>query len=710
MLSDEDDNFNLLNSISHNLPSHEITLNDSEYSNIKNHTNPELTQYQKEISKYERKISLPGGNYKYRGNTNYHFEFHGSTSETKISEIKRKSQLDIEKISLFRKKIESNSLYVVFENNYGENSCYINVVLHFLYVFPCINEYLIKLYLNNKDNINISNNNITNLNNLEFFFFLLGKTLFEYQNVLSNLDNKGITILHTTELRQYLDIISNNIYEYNKVADPVELLSFLINIINENNQSEIHRYFFIDLIEELQCEQCKNKISKKYDKDNFIYHIYVDEIMNFIHQNNLHFQNYNRNLFQISQCSSLNYFKNCEKCNNQIKKILKCNGPDYPIFLLINCIWNNPQQSLKNIIKFLYILPLEECMENLFFCNNNNNNSDQKTIYNLLGMILYSPALSHYINVMFNIQKNIFVLYNDDKVKELNSIHEVYKEITLEQIKYNNPNVYFYPVLLIYYKEIIYDDMNTIKNNIYTYQKYHFLVEECMRAKKEKEIILTDEQKKQNYIELIKAQMQFERRNNNYLNLEKDNNNLGSSSLYKVNEEIDDEKCNKSNPFKRAIDENDKDKNDNSNNNDNKNNINNFNNSNIYNLNNININNKININGIDGINDIYNNDNDNMNITQVLNNNNNIKKNKSEPINENKINLDKKNYKDNNNNNINNNLIENNNYKIYNSVSSRLVSETVKDDIDFRRRNKKYMTDSQNYHYRTSKHFFNNIL
>ncbi len=106
---------------------------------------------------------------------------------------------------------------------------------------------------------------------------------------------------------------------------------------------------------------------------------------------------------------------------------------------------------------------------------------------------------------------------------------------------------------------------------------------------------------------------------------------------------------------------------------------------------------------------MYNNDNNNMNITQVLNNNNNIKKNKSEPINENKINLDKKYYKD-NNNNINNNLIENNNYKIYNSVSSRLVSETVKDDIDSRRRNKKYMTDSQNYRYRTSIHFFNNIL
>ena len=82
-------------------------------------------------------------------------------------------------------------------------------------------------------------------------------------------------------------------------------------------------------------------------------------------------------------------------------------------------------------------------------------------------MILYSSALSHYVNVMFNIQNNKFVLYNDDKIKELNSIHEVYREITVGQIK-KNPKAFFYPVLLVYYKEIIYNDNNTIKINDYT--------------------------------------------------------------------------------------------------------------------------------------------------------------------------------------------------------------------------------------------------
>ena len=94
---------------------------------------------------------------------------------------------------------------------------------------------------------------------------------------------------------------------------------------------------------------------------------------------------------------------------------------------------------------------MEDNLENLFHCENNK----KKLTFNLLGMVLYSGALSHYINVMFNIEKNIFVLYNDDKIKELSNIHEVYKEITAEQIKYNHPNAFYYPVLLIYYREII---------------------------------------------------------------------------------------------------------------------------------------------------------------------------------------------------------------------------------------------------------------
>ena len=540
-----------------------------------------LSQFQYEMSKYERKISE--GNYNYKGNANYHFEFNGplnfSSEENKINDKKTINDEDINNInlnnlSLIQRKIDSDSQYIGFENKYGENSCYINVVLHLLYHFPCINEYLIKLYKNKIDTFNLSNSNITDFNNIDFFLFLLGKTFFEYQKILSNLDNKGITILQTTELRKYLDLISNNNYQLNKVADPVELLTFLLNIINKNNQIEVHKYFFINLIEEIQCGGfCQKKTIKKYDKDNFIYYIYVNEIMNHINQKYLHFRDYNHKLFKFSRIISLNYFKICQKCGKTIIRKLKCNGPDYPTFLLINCVWNNKKQELKDVLKFLYLLSLEDDLNNLFFCTHNNSS---KIIYNLLGMILYSSALSHYINVMFNIQKNIFVLYDDDKIKELKSIHEVYREITVEQIK-KNPKAFFYPVLLIYYKEIIYDDETTIKINDYSIQKYNNLVEECKKAKKKKEIILTEEQKRQNYMEYVKAQMKYD--NENYDNYFNNNKKISSTNLYKVKEEeqMDEEKDNKSlsnKSFKMIIEEDSKDKNINNNNNINNNIIN----------------------------------------------------------------------------------------------------------------------------------------
>ena len=374
-LYNDDNDFRLFHSIAYKNEESEKNFSSEDKKFFKS-GNPDLAEYQNEIIKYDRKISLPDGRYNYKGNSTYHFEFIGNLNispEKKQNSDKKIifNDKDINNLSVFRRKIESNSLYVGFENKYGENACYINVVLHFLYFFPCINEYLIKLYINKKDSknsINFNNCSVNNIINFDSFLFLLGKTLFEYENVLSNPDNKGITILQTTELRKYLDIISNNIYQFNKVADPVELLTFLLNCINKENKNEVHKYFFINLSEDVECSgQCQKKKSENYDKDNFIFHIYIDEVMNYINQNNLQFQSYNKKLFEVVQLNSLKYFKNCEKCGNQIKKILKFNGKEYPIFLLINCIWNNPRQPLKDVIKFLYVLPLEDTLDHLFF-------------------------------------------------------------------------------------------------------------------------------------------------------------------------------------------------------------------------------------------------------------------------------------------------------------------------------------------------------
>ena len=43
-------------------------------------------------------------------------------------------------------KLLTDSQYVSFDNFIGDNSCYTNVIMHFLYLFPCVNDFLIKKY------------------------------------------------------------------------------------------------------------------------------------------------------------------------------------------------------------------------------------------------------------------------------------------------------------------------------------------------------------------------------------------------------------------------------------------------------------------------------------------------------------------------------------------------------------------------------------
>ena len=38
-------------------------------------------------------------------------------------------------------RLLTDSQYVTLENRIGENACYINVIIHFLYIFPCVNDY-----------------------------------------------------------------------------------------------------------------------------------------------------------------------------------------------------------------------------------------------------------------------------------------------------------------------------------------------------------------------------------------------------------------------------------------------------------------------------------------------------------------------------------------------------------------------------------------
>ena len=482
----------------------------------------------------------------------------------------------------------TDSQYVSLENKIGENSCFINVIIHFLYIFPCVNDYLIRKYKkkvekeskkneennnNNKkepkdnepkkdkkdnqeyvdenqiNNIPNSNSNsnyisikekkekekiqneknrkIPNKKDKEFLYYL-GEILNDYQNILLTNNNKQkITKLNTIKLRKSLSISSNNLFKLNSISDPIELLIYILDIINKKNFEEIHTYFHLKLIEEIRCTNfCPCKSNKKYDKDNFIYQIYVEEIFNYIKNHKLSFDEYKEKLFMLSYYSLQNEIITCEKCKSLMNKTLICNNEQgSPKLLLINCVWNNFKPEIQDVIKFLCLISLIEEIDNLFLCPN----KIKKDYYYLMGIIFYSFTLCHYINMIFNLQQNVFTLYNDDAILEFKTINELYRYLTLEQIKSNN-QAYFYPVLLVYGKENIYDENKIPLIKQINKIKYEILIEECKKEIK-KDKPLTEEEKQKNYRDLVYAQMKAEREQE-MKNLLSGNNKKSRDNLY----------------------------------------------------------------------------------------------------------------------------------------------------------------------------------
>ena len=418
-------------------------------------------------------------------------------------------------------KLISDFHYVTFQNSFGENTCFVNVILHLLNNIPELDEYLISLYkidASNKD-IKYKKTNNTNIKNINKFLVLLGKILNHYQNV--NQENgkksksknknkkKQITIIRTLNMRKILENISSNKFPLNSIADPIEFFNFIMDILNENLNGDLHKSFYLELIDEFHCKgknDCQN-VSNKYDKDNFIYHIYIDEILKYIDQGNIKIKDYKNKLFDYSYKLFLSEnYKICEKCKEEMTHNLIC--LNYPEFLLINCVWKESNPIVDDVIKFFSLLSLKEDLNNLFSCSNNKFN--KKKPYYLLGFILYSFSLSHYIICLYNYDKQLFALFDDEAVKEYNNLYELIIDITANTLK-KNSKAFFYPVMLIFTKENLYSS-KIIKFNTLNDNDYSQIISKCNESIYEYELQdkINEEEKMNNYQEYIQMQIDIE--------------------------------------------------------------------------------------------------------------------------------------------------------------------------------------------------------
>ena len=285
------------------IPDEERIPKDNKKNNQNQNSNKKGNNLLKESQNQRNNSSTP------RNELNEKKESNGSQKNKENNENQKNDDVNIiindyyynEILKTKEKKIFTNSQYVSLENRLGENACYINVIIHFLYLFPCVNDYLIRKYhekneendknrkekeknkkdLNNenqdddnKDKVienkgpNDKNTNDKNVKTKEEkkieeenkdnqFLFDLGKILNDYQNSISSTtDGKNqnkITQLKTDQLRKSLSISSNNLFKLNNISDPVEFLIYILDLINKENVDELHDYFHLKLIEERRC-------------------------------------------------------------------------------------------------------------------------------------------------------------------------------------------------------------------------------------------------------------------------------------------------------------------------------------------------------------------------------------------------------------------------------------------------------------------------
>ena len=217
-------------------------------------------------------------------------------------------------------------------------------------------------------------------------------------------------------------------------------------------------------------------------------------------------------------------------------------------------------------------MSLKDDLNNLFICNTNQKRF-RKPSYYLLGFILYSYTLSHYITCIYNSDKKCFVLFDDEFVKEYNSLYDLIYEITVNNLK-GNGKAFFYPVMLIFTKECIYKP-DVIKFNTLRESDYTNIIKKCNKEISEYQNEKNEEEKKLNYEDLLQKQKEIENEIKNKNKKKGKDPNIELTEKEKDNNKMNEKENNKNKKQINRIekgkkDENDKnkaiDKNENSNN------------------------------------------------------------------------------------------------------------------------------------------------
>ena len=328
-------------------------------------------------------------------------------------------------------KREEELLYVPLINPLQHNACYIHTSLHILFYCFDLSNYIIQL--NNSNSIN--NNIVKSLIKMFVMYSKKSKEKTSISEEYRYLYNSIDTFNFRYELSEY-----SKIFLMYKMGDPIELIIYLLENCSKINSDLIHKLFYIDISEKYFCLKDKSIKEIKYDKDNFVREIYIEEILNFSNISQLSFDDFNNHLFTIFKDVSYQHVKKCDKCNLVMEKRTICNY--LPKYFIINCVWGNKNPNKEDIINFYSMIQFNFNSIEMYDINT-------YKFYSFFGMILYCYYMCHYINFIYDEKKDIFILFSDELIMKFKTYNELINYLTGKD---ENDKYIFYPVLIIYYE------------------------------------------------------------------------------------------------------------------------------------------------------------------------------------------------------------------------------------------------------------------
>ena len=362
-------------------------------------------------------------------NTKFHFEKKNSLNINSSKQLIafRNSLRDATRGSI---NSSINNVLIPMLNRRKENNCFLNVIIQNL---VHLQNFKYDFLSKENSDVYVKSKPVYDLHNL---IKLYESEQIKYKNILDKNKNYKIEpIISVNNLRNSLNQIFTNRYHKGESGDPMETMNSLFDLIHEIYCKKMridkdkiktckclaHKHFFLKLAEIQLCPKKKKKKVQLYDKDCFMYNIFIKEIMDKLHGKS--FNSFKLKFFQKLKEHNETFEEkkkpripgcNCsEKLMESYIKSTKLMGP-ISTYLIINITWAEEFPSMNEILKTFALLPVSEKVNNLFTFDESVKNIINYT-FSIKGIILY--GIYHYVCAIYIKDENKWAVIDDKTIK-----------------------------------------------------------------------------------------------------------------------------------------------------------------------------------------------------------------------------------------------------------------------------------------------------